>query len=221
MAKVRIYHMSYIFMDESGDLGFNFKKKKTSRYFIMTFVFTAEKILIDRIVNKIFKGFSEKEIKSHNGVLHAYKEKDKTIKKLLNLIVYRSKAKIIIIYFDKSKVYTKLDDQKHILYNILTNMLIDRLYESRLVPSNKTVRIIASRRETSKFLNSNFKSYLKNHAKGKHNFDIQIDILPSYAEKGLQVADLISWSIFRKYEYGDNSYYDILRPSIIKENGVL
>ena len=26
--------MAYIFMDESGDLGFNFKKKKTSKYFV-------------------------------------------------------------------------------------------------------------------------------------------------------------------------------------------
>jgi len=30
--------MAYIFMDESGDLGFDFKKKKTSRYFVVTFL---------------------------------------------------------------------------------------------------------------------------------------------------------------------------------------
>ena len=32
--------MTYIFLDESGDLGFNFRKKKTSKYFIVTFLFT-------------------------------------------------------------------------------------------------------------------------------------------------------------------------------------
>ena len=35
--------MAYIFMDESGDLGFNFKKAKTSKNFIITFLFVAEK----------------------------------------------------------------------------------------------------------------------------------------------------------------------------------
>ena len=30
--------MAYIFMDESGCLGFDFKKPKTSRYFVITFL---------------------------------------------------------------------------------------------------------------------------------------------------------------------------------------
>jgi hypothetical protein len=29
----------YIFMDESGDLGFDFTKKATTKYFVMTFVY--------------------------------------------------------------------------------------------------------------------------------------------------------------------------------------
>lgn len=52
--------MAYIFMDESGDLGFNFKKKKTSQYFVVTFIFTKDKGPLEKIVKKIFKGFTKK-----------------------------------------------------------------------------------------------------------------------------------------------------------------
>jgi len=35
--------MAYIFMDESGDLGFDFSKKKTTTFFLVTFIFTTSK----------------------------------------------------------------------------------------------------------------------------------------------------------------------------------
>jgi len=44
--------MSYIFLDESGDLGFNFQKKKTSKFFIVTCLFTENKRPIEKVVRK-------------------------------------------------------------------------------------------------------------------------------------------------------------------------
>jgi hypothetical protein len=32
--------MGYIYLDESGDLGFNFDNRKTSKFFVITFLFT-------------------------------------------------------------------------------------------------------------------------------------------------------------------------------------
>ncbi|MEK6715633.1 MAG: hypothetical protein AABY43_06275 [Candidatus Omnitrophota bacterium] len=34
----------------------------------------------------------------------------------------------------------------------------------------------------------------------------------------LQVVDFISWAIFRKYEYRDESYYEMIRKKISEEN---
>lgn len=42
--------MAYIFLDESGDLGFDFIKKKTSKFFIVTCLFTESKTPIEKIV---------------------------------------------------------------------------------------------------------------------------------------------------------------------------
>jgi hypothetical protein len=210
--------MSYIFMDESGDLGFNFKKKKTSQFFVVTFVFAKDKTDLEKMVKKVFKGFTKTQVKNHTGVLHTYKESPKTRQKLLNLFHEKKTADIITIYLNKKKVYTRLQDEKHVLYNYITNILLDRVCTKKLIPIDKKITIVASRRETNKFLNDNFSSYLKSQVKSNHRLDIEIDISSPSAEKGLQVVDMISWAIFRKYEHMDDSYYSLIKQEIVEEN---
>jgi len=212
--------MAYIFLDESGDLGFNFKKKKTSQFFVVTFIFSKEKSNLEKMVKKIFKSFSKKEVLNHRGVLHAFKESPKVRQKLLNLFHQQKSSSIITIYLNKKKVYTKLQDEKHILYNYITNILLDRVCTKKLIPVNEKINIIASKRETNKFLNHNFSSYLKNQAKNNHQLNIEVSINSPSAEKGLQVADMVSWAIFRKYEHGDESYYNLIRGEIVEENSL-
>ncbi len=36
-------------------------------------------------------------------------------------------------------------------------------------------------------------------------------------QKALQAADFVSWAIFRKYEYDDTAYYDIIEKKIVEE----
>lgn len=212
--------MAYIFLDESGDLGFDFNKKKTSKYFVVTFLFVKQKIPIERMVKKIFRSFSGTEVKNHHGVLHAFKETPKTRQKLLKLFRENKASNILVIYLNKKKVYTKLQDEKAVLYNYVTNILLDRMYTKKLVPANEKISLIASRRETNKFLNQNFTIYLKGQIKNKHKFDIDIEIKSPTQEKSLQVVDMLSWAIFRKYEHGDENYYNLIKQDIVEESSL-
>jgi len=212
--------MAYIFLDESGDLGFDFKKRKTSKFFVITFLFAKDKKVVERMVKKIFKGFSKLEVKNHHGVLHAYKEAPRTRQKLLNMVRENNTSSVIVIYLNKRKVYSKLQDEKQVLYNYVTNILLDRVCTKKLIPIDEKISLIASRRETNKFLNQNFTAYLKNQVKNNHKLDIDIEIKSPTQEKSLQVVDMLSWSIFRKYEHGDESYYNIIKPNIIEENSL-
>jgi hypothetical protein len=209
--------MSYIFMDESGDLGFDLAKRKTSRFFIVTFVLARDRSDLDRMVKKIFRGLNRNGINHRNGTLHAHKESPKTVRRLLSLFSEKKKASIIVIYLEKGKMRVSPRNQKHALYNHITNTLLDRVFAKKLISTTEKVRIIASRRETSKFLNGNFSSYLKDEAGAKHGLDIEVTIT-SPSDKGLQVADAVCWAIFRKHEYGDASYYDIIKAEIVEEN---
>ncbi|MBI2032397.1 MAG: hypothetical protein HYV38_02575 [Candidatus Levybacteria bacterium] len=56
---------------------------------------------------------------------------------------------------NKSKVYTHLQDEKHVLYNYVANILLDRIMKRHL-DKDREVILIAARRETNKFLNAGF-----------------------------------------------------------------
>ncbi len=209
--------MAFIFLDESGDLGFNFNRKKTSKYFVIACLFVKKERPIEKVVNKVFNSFNKKEIKNHSGTLHAYKEKPATRQKILRLLNEKD-VSIISIYLNKSKVYTKLHDEKHILYNYIVNILLDRIYTKKLIPTNELVSVVASRRETNKFLNQNFCNYLTSQISGNHKIKISITINAPHERKCLQVVDCVCWALFRKREHGDENYSNLIKSKIIEES---
>ena len=212
--------MAYILMDESGDLGFDFSKKKTSKYFIISFLFIhteQDKKRVDKIIKKVFTGFSKKEVKFHNGVLHAYKEKPITRIKVLEKLS-KMPVSVMSICLNKSNVYTSLHDEMHVLYNYVTNILLDRIFKKKLLPLDGKINLIASQRETNKFLNSNFKTYLESQAKNKHCIDVEVSVKPFFFDKSLQIVDFVSWSLFRYREIGDNYYRKVIESVIVEED---
>ena len=209
--------MSYIFLDESGCLGFDFSKWKTSKYFVVTFLFVEDKRPVEKIVRKIFSSFTKVEVKRHCGTLHCYKEHPRIKTKLFNLLKDKN-ISVMSIYLNKRKVYTRLQDEKHVLYNYITNILIDRIMTKKLL-SDTTITLVASRRETNKFLNENFKNYLE-QSNWEKWFNIHVEIKTPTEEKCLQIVDACSWAIFRKHEHGDEEYYNILKSKIIEENSL-
>lgn len=206
----------YIFMDESGDLGFN-PKKNNSKYFVITILATGDKRPIEKIVKNVHRMLRKKVKKLSGGILHAVKEKPATRKRLLTFLAEKE-CLIMTIYLNKAKVYTKFHEEKHVLYNYVTNILIDRIMTKRLIDKNSVVYLIAARRETNKFLNDNFKTYLENQIKNKHGLKITIEIKNPSEEKSLQAVDFVSWGIFRKYERGEDLYYSLIKKRIVEEN---
>lgn len=208
----------YIFLDESGDLGFN-PKKKNSQFFIITVIFTKDKKLLEKAVKKIHKGLRKKVKKLSGGILHAYKEKPITRKRLLRSIVSND-CKLMAIYLNKTKVYTKLQNEKHVLYNYVVNILLDRIMTKKHLDKTKPITLIAAKRETTKFLNENFKDYLQKQIKEKHKSTLTILIKNPSEEKSLQATDFVSWAFFRKYEQKDEEYYRIIKACVVEESGL-
>lgn len=208
--------MSYIFLDESGDLGFDFQKKKTSKVFVITCLFVENKRSMEKIVRKTHSEL-KKKYKRRFGVLHAVKEKPITRQRLLKRLSEKD-CVIMTIYLNKKRVYTKLQNEKQVLYNYVANILLDRVYTKKLLPLAKNILLIASRRETNKFLNQNFKNYLNNQITNRYKANVKVVIEIPREEKSLQAVDFASWAIFRKYEYEDDGYYNLIKNKIVEEN---
>jgi arsenate reductase-like glutaredoxin family protein len=208
--------MAYILLDESGNLGFDFTKKGTTDYFLITFLFCEHKRPIEKCVKKTYATL-RKQHKKQGKILHAYAENRITRHRLLKCLSNKE-CSVLVIYLNKKKVYTKLQEEKAVLYNYVTNILLDRIFTKRLIPFDQEVVLIASKRETNVFLNENFKNYLKNQALNTHKVKLHIEIKTPFEDKALQAVDFISWAIFRKYEYKDGSYYEMIKEKIAEEN---
>lgn len=204
--------MAYIFLDESGDLGFNFDNKGTTKNFVITCLFVKDKKRIEKIIKRTHSEL-KKKTKRRIGMLHCYREKPATRKRLLKR-VSKENCKIMIIRLNKKKVFTKIKKEKPVLYNNVTNTLLSKIYFKRLLNKGEKLYFIASKRETSKFLNQNFKKYITDNIKKSHGIDIEVLIKTPSEEKSLQAVDFVSWSVFRKYEHSDSSYYEIIKNKI-------
>ncbi|MCL2316991.1 MAG: DUF3800 domain-containing protein [Actinomycetia bacterium] len=212
--------MTTVYLDESGDLGFDFSKPRTSRYFVVTALVCDDPRLVARAVKKVFAGFTQTQVRRSHGVLHAYKEDDRTRRKLLGLLAGLD-VRVVVMWFDKRRTFTDLTDDAHGLYSYLVNVLLDHaLGSSWAVPaSRRPVRLVASRRETKRLLNEQFVTYLREHVRHT-DVDLTVEIADPSAEKGLQAADCLAWSFFRKFEYGDPRYAQIVASVIEEETRV-
>jgi len=208
----------YIFLDESGDLGFN-PKKDNSKFFIVTILFVPDKKSIEKLVKKTHSELRKKVKRLSGGVLHAVKEKPATRKRLLGRLGLL-KCKVMVIYLNKAKVYSALQDEKHVLYNYVVNILLDRIMTKGHLDKTKPITLVAAKRETNRFLNSNFKSYLESQIKTNHRITIDVEIKSPSEEKALQAVDFASWAIFRKFELRDEVYYLLIKKIICEESGL-
>jgi hypothetical protein len=172
---------------------------------------------VEKVVKKIFTGFSKKEVRNHHGMLHFFKEKPSTRKRVLKMLNNKD-IKIIYIYLNKKKVYTKLQNEKHVLYNYVTNILLDRICTNGIIPTDRPIKLVASQRETNRFLNDNFSQYLQSQVVNNHKIDIEIIIKTPRQEKCLQIADAVSWSLFREIEHKDGEYIEIIKDKIVEKN---
>jgi hypothetical protein len=94
--------------------------------------------------------------------------------------------------------------------------MLDRILQNKLIDFNESIALVASRRETNQYLNQRFHQYLVSNIKNNHGIPIEIEIKPHTKDTGLQVVDFIAWSVFRKYEYNDSMYFDMIKGNVIE-----
>ena len=206
-------------MDESGDLGFDQQKKKTSRYFVVTCLLVHHKSTVEKVVSKTIRSFRQKELRNFKGVLHCTKTQPKIRVKLLSLLDQK-KVSLFAIYVDKHHMYTRLPDmvtQKHFFYNYVVNTILRRIINLRLVDKNELLTFVASRRETKKLLNKEFVEYIQNSLKLSSGVNLAVEIAQPVNEKCLQLVDFASWAIYQKYERQDETYSQLVDSITVEE----
>ncbi len=208
----------FIYLDESGDLGFNFNKRKTTKKFVITIlVCTSEKARKDfrKAIRRTLKNKLNRK-KHRSRYITELKGTDTTleIKKYFFKNIKNDDWGIYTLALNKIRVEPQLRTRtgKKKLYNFLSRFLLEKLDISN-VTSN--VELIVDRCKNKEEVRD-FNQYLINQLEALLPLNTALNILhlTSKESSGLQTVDLFSWGIFRKYEYADTEWYDIYRDKI-------
>ena len=190
----------YAYIDETGDLG-----EKGSKYFIITAIWVDDIAHLDRLVKNIRRNKFKKELKGAEEI-KANKSSKEVIEWVLRKFNEIESTHAQSIILDKKKVYSEyLKRNPDKLYNFVCSHLSNISIDSKKL----VMRIDKSKGKQS--LIEDFNNYMEKKFK-ETRWAREIEIYHSWSQSwsGLQIADIVSWAVFHKFEYGDDYFFRII-----------
>lgn len=203
----------FIYLDESGDLGFDFSKKKTTKKFVITLLVCnsdAARREFTKAVRRTLKNKLNRK-KKQSRLITELKGTNTTseVRKYFFRNIKNNNWSIYTLILNKARVEPNLQTKigKKKLYNFLARFLVEKLNLSK---AERNVELVVDRCKNKEEIRD-FNQYLINQLEAllPLNTDLNISHLTSQESAGLQAVDLFSWGIFRKYEYNDTEWYTI------------
>jgi hypothetical protein len=172
--------VSYIFIDESGDLG------SQSKYLILSALVVRFPDKLDRIIKNMRRYKFKKPLRKSNEI-KANRSSPELVKYMLNKLNDLDDAKVFFIILEKEKCYSNfLNSNKHKLYNFVAGKLATNI---NLDGGNVIVRIDKSKGK--QVLRDDFNHYFRQRLKENTPVEkVEIHHSYSHAWAGLQFADV-------------------------------
>lgn len=194
--------MDYIYIDESGELG------KQTNYFVFGAIITNNPKELDNLIKKTRKKY-RKQL-GNISEIKGYTTDDYIIKKILKKL-NNADCRVVGIILDKKNIY-KIPHNPD--YNILYDTLASKLAK-KINIDNSTYVIIDKCKNKQEEINNFNKLFLSNLNNSK-NHSIDIKHANSIHYNGLQMADVIAWSIFQSVERNNDEFIDLIQNKSIK-----
>ncbi|MFT4308398.1 MAG: DUF3800 domain-containing protein [Candidatus Woesearchaeota archaeon] len=192
---------TYVFIDESGDLG-----SRGTRHSVVAALICRDPGLLDRIVKNARRNKFQKELKRAKEI-KANASSDGLRSWILEKWAGIDDGHIQAVVLDTKRVYSRfLNDNPNKLYNYVCGHLASALVHQR---GKLIIRIDRSKGKQA--LRDDFDRYLR-HKMSEQPWNMNLEVHHSYSESwsGLQITDVCAWSILRKHEYDDARFYSII-----------
>lgn len=209
--------MWFLYLDESGDLGFDFVNKKPSKYFTVTVVAVGDirrNAMLLKAVRKTLRRKLNPKRKRKRIVVELKGSKTTLeVKKYFFDQTKNIKFGIYSVTLNKKKLYPKLTENKERVYNYVARLVFDKIpFEKALNRINLLIDKSKSRREIVEF-----NDYIIRQLQGRIEPKVPLDIehKTSHEHLGIQMADLFCWGIFRKYEKNDLKCFSVFKEKVL------
>lgn len=211
----------FIYLDESGDLGFDFENKKPSQKFVITLLVCNNKDAVTSFKTSVRKTLRNKinHKKKNKRIveeLHATSDSI-TTKQYFYKHIKNLDWCLYTIILNKPRVYDHLTNKKgrKKLYNYLANKILEKV---DLNSANPSVTMVVDKCKNKAEV-EDFNQYLASQLEGRLPLNVPLNINheDSKASTGLQAVDSFCWGIYRKYEHGDLEWYEHYADKIMCE----
>jgi hypothetical protein len=208
--------MWYLYLDESGDLGFDFVTKKPSKFFTIT-ILAVSSLDNNKKILKAVKTTLRRKFRKKDNI---YELKGRDINLSVKKYLYKSlkgvKFGLYSMTLNKKRVYEQLTKEKSHVYNFIARKVLDQIpFEKN---DNNRVELIIDK-SMSKPEIVEFNSYIRRQLEARLNpRTTPLDIYHwlSHENYGLQAVDIFCWGIFQKYEKSKTDWYDVYKKDKIK-----
>lgn len=198
--------MLYLYLDESGDLGFDFINKKPSKFFTIAILAVKGTLANRALINSVKHTLKRK---LHKKAHMAEIKGSKTNVAILKYFYGQCQNIDFGIYsltLNKKRLYVYLAKDKGRVYNYVARLVMDK------IPLEKTdtrIYLIVDKSKARPEIEE-FNSYITRELKGRIDPKVPVDIYHylSHENLGLQAVDMFCWGIFRKYEKRDTEWFN-------------
>jgi hypothetical protein len=206
--------VSYIFLDEGGDLTFD--RKKGSEYFTLTGVLTKRPFALDSVLTDLRFDLIEEGTELEE--FHATNDRQATRNRVFASIRDNlGPLRVDSVVVQKRKTHPSVQHIERFYPEMLGYLLRYTIREESLASASEVIVVTdklplkQKRRAIEKAVKTTLKRMLPSNVKHRvmHH--------DSRSCCGLQVADYLNWAIFRKWESGDERSYKLIESALMSE----
>lgn len=203
--------MLFLYLDESGDLGFDFFAKKPSKYFTITVLLVIGSENRKKMANSIKRTLKNKLKKKKLSELKGAKTSIE-IKRYFYQHVESVPFELYALTLNKKRVYESLANKKDRVYNFIARKVLDVIPISN---ASERINLVIDRSKNKREIKE-FNDYIIRQLSGRIDplIPFNIDHHHSHEDLPLQAVDLFCWGIFRKYEKRDIEWFDVYKCKV-------
>jgi len=206
----------YLYLDESGDLGFDPEKKGRSNYFTICVLaistVTRNQSIASAVRKTVRRKLTPRRKRKRSVAEFKGSSTSLEIKEYFFRQVTGAHFGIYAVTLNKERLYPQLQGRKERTYNYLARLLLDQI---PFPDATETVHLVLDKRKSRPEIRE-FNTYISRELEEclQPNVRLRITHEDSRANPCLQAVDAFCYGFFRKYERQDEAWYNVFRGKI-------
>jgi len=208
--------VTYLYLDESGDLGFDFSKGKCSKYFTICILSVPSTSDNREIINAVKKTLKRKlNLKNSKRLVTELKGSKISfeVKQYFWKLVKGTTFSVYAYTVNKQRIIKDISENPDRFYNWITRLVLDKI-PLKLEKAGSIELVIDKSKGKKQIVD--FNEYIKRNLEAKIHPNTPLNIYhrDSSQSPGLQTVDLFCWGIHKGHEDQNAEWLEVFKRKV-------